>query len=221
MDISELTIRLIILLLPGILAALIVDKLTIQHKWSYFRFTVYSILLGAASYLAYQMSLYLIAIFRFLFVKPFQPSKVAFWESLFNPNIPISPKEVIIACCFSILLGLLVSAFVHHRWLNKIAYKIKVSDKYGDENLFTHFLNDKETNWIWIRDIKNNLTYEGLRVSFSESENIREIVLRDVKVYKYENSAFLYEIPELYLSFPIGELLIEKPPPKQLEMKNG
>lgn len=218
MDISEFTIRLIVLMLPGAIASLIIERLTVHSKWDHFQFIVYSVILGILSYCLYQGGLYLIATYNYLDavchkVKAnFNPEFISFWSSLFNSQQPISPKEVFIGCIYSIFVGLIISKIIHYKYLNRIAKKLRITDKYGDENLFTFFLNAKEVNWVWIRDKKKGLTYEGLRESFSETDSIREILLRDVKVYTYEDSALCYEIPALYLSFPSGELHIEMPP---------
>jgi hypothetical protein len=62
-----------------------------------------------------------------------------------------------------------------------------------------------------VRDIVNNLTFHGIVDSFSENEQISEITLRDVKVYKYEDSSFLYYIPKVFLSRPKNAIFIEVP----------
>ena len=47
---SELTIKLIIILIPGAIATLIFGKLILHKEWSSFRFVLYSILFGIVSY---------------------------------------------------------------------------------------------------------------------------------------------------------------------------
>lgn len=54
------------------------------------------------------------------------------------------------------------------------------------------------------------MTYLGYVKSFCETETISEIVLADVSIYTCESSEFLYEIEEIYLSFPKTEIIIEK-----------
>lgn len=55
MEISELTLKLILLLIPGAVASIIYEKLTIQKKWPAFKFLAHSILFGALSYLLTQL----------------------------------------------------------------------------------------------------------------------------------------------------------------------
>lgn len=95
--------------------------------------------------------------------------------------------------------------------LNKFSNKFKISTKYGDENLYSHFLNANEIDDIYLRDIKNNLVYHGVVSFFSEKENFKEIVLNDVSVYRYEDSEHLYDIERVYLSLKTDDLVIESP----------
>jgi len=87
-----------------------------------------------------------------------------------------------------------------------------VTSKYGDENLYSYFMNMKENEWIYVRDKENNLTYEGRAGWYSEREQVHELVLHDVIIYRYEDSARLYSVPTVYLSREIGKLVIETVP---------
>ncbi|MCJ7812471.1 hypothetical protein MUP95_04030, partial [bacterium] len=129
-------------------------------------------------------------------------SKITFWDSLFDSKIPVSLNEVLYACIFGILLAFIFSVSIQNKWLNKFAKKIKISNKYGDEDLYMYFLNAKEIDWVWIRDEQNKYTYEGQVNTYSENEQNRELVLINVKVYPYDSKNSLYEVPILYLSFP-------------------
>jgi len=46
---SELTIKLIIILIPGAIATLIFGKLVLHKEWNNFKFVLYSILFGVVS----------------------------------------------------------------------------------------------------------------------------------------------------------------------------
>jgi hypothetical protein len=49
----------------------------------------------------------------------------------------------------------------------------------------------------------------GYVVSFSETDEFKEIVLSNVSVYSYDQSELLYEISEIYLSLPKDDIIIE------------
>ena len=208
MDISELTLKLIFVLIPGALASLLFEKLTIHKPWNSFKFVSHSILFGVLAYL-----------FTGLFIK--------FWNWLFHANWNeldimknIASKEIPFveignATVTGIILGLISSAFDHYKVINRFATWLRISNKYGDINLYSHFLNSPNIAPVYFRDLKSNLTYHGLVESFSENEEIREIVLRNVRVYynegKSEEITELYQLNAVYLSRSKDDVLIEVP----------
>lgn len=211
MEISELTLKLIILLTPGVLATTIYKRLTIRHKeQSDFMFVVISIMFGMFSYLTLQICTYLIS-----YIKTYSKENSETYEiiktfsDLPNGNsIPYS--EVILASIISIILGFLISKLDHSKLINTFAKKYNISNKYGDENLYSYFLNSPDVNWVYIRVIENSLTYLGCVESFSETPENKEIVLNQVTVYNYPDSKKMYEIERIYLIFPKDKIIIEQ-----------
>ena len=115
MEISDLTIKLIILLIPGILSALIIEQITVHQKWTQFKFILYSILLGFASYFMYDQFLKLSPFIEYLLNSNTNFVSIRFWDSLFDAKIPVSLKEVFIACLYSVFIGLIISACIHYK----------------------------------------------------------------------------------------------------------
>jgi len=210
---------LIIIFLPGIITAIICDKISFHSKWGTFKFGLYAFILGVISYLIVQLGYYLIDILYF-----FSSSKTDLtwthlktWGALASDNPNIISPEIIFAFFVAIPLAYLTTYIITYKVLNRIAKFLGVSIKYGDENLFSFYLNAKEIEWVYVRDIKNNLTYEGKIRAYSETDSIQEVVLDDVKVFRYEDSAELYSLPSIYLSKPIGKFIIEAVPQNLLE----
>ena len=210
MEVSELTLKLIILLAPGALASIIFEKLTVHKKWTSFQFIANSILFGAASYLITQLLLNWTGN---------NGGLDNFWKNLSTKEIPY--KAVLNASFFSIVIGLACSALDYYKVINRFAKYLKLTTKYGDENLYSYFLNAKNVEEIYFRDIANNLTYHGLVNSFSETSEFKEIVLTDVKVYNYTTSELAYKIDILYLSRPKDQIIIEVPFLKTKTQTNG
>ncbi|QQU04240.1 hypothetical protein [Myroides odoratus] len=211
MEISELTLKLIILLTPGILATTIYKRLTIRHKeQSDFMFVVISIMFGMFSYLILQIFNYLISsINNFCSKSLVKFETIKTFSDLSNGNsIPYS--EVILACVISIILGFSISKLDHSKLINTLARKWKISNKYGDENLYSYFLNSPDINWVYVRVIENSITYLGCVESFSETPDNKEIVLGQVTVYTYPDSKKMYEIDRIYLVFPKDKVIIEQ-----------
>lgn len=210
MQITAFTIRLLILFLPGLIAAVIVERLTVHPKWEQFRFAVYSLMLGCAVYVLYQVGLdaarHLAAAVAGC---EYSPRTLAFWAAMFDSNNQIVAGEVLVACCLAAILGLLLTCAVQKKWMHRLARRIRVSDKFGDENLFTYFLNSPETAWLWIRDHNHGVIYEGMKHSMSEASNVCELVLTEVRVYHDITRELLYELPAVYLSFQPGRFSME------------
>ena len=211
MEITELTLKLIILLTPGVLATTIYKRLTIRHKeQTDFMFIVISIMFGMFSYLILQICKYTIS-----FLKSFCDKNIESFETLKTfSDLPngnsIAYSEVILACLISIILGFLISKLDHSKIINNFAKKYKISNKYGDENLYSYFLNSPDIGWVYVRDIQNSLTYLGYVESFSETNENKEIVLNQVTVYSYPHSDKMYDIERIYLVFPKDKVIIEQ-----------
>lgn len=189
---SNIALELIVILLPGIIATLITKNLTITKNWDPFKFSIYTILFSGVTYLLLQG-----VINVFLWVKSkiegsiFEANILSIWSNIEGNRI-VPYREVIFACLLSIFVGLIASAFIRKKILYKIAKFFKVSYKFGDENLFYDFMRKDKTNAIYLKDIKNNIIYHGYVDYYSESDTIRELVLRDVDVYSYKDSKFYF-----------------------------
>lgn len=207
MEISSLTLKLIVLLIPGAIAAKIFQIVTVNKPWSEFQFVVNSIILGVISYLTMQFLIYTPTAIVSGFcgegwLPPAKPLEI--WGKLSEGgSIPYS--EVFWAGVISVGIGILVSLIDNHKWINQLAQRVSLSNKYGDQNLYSYFLNAKETQVVYVRHAKRGLTFHGSVQSYSETDNIKELVLYDVTVYTYPDSEELYSINQLYLSIPKEE----------------
>ena len=199
MTLSAFALKLILILIPGGLATLILEKLTTYLKWQPFKFIINAILLGGFSYLLSDLIFYVF----------YADDIKNFWLTFTSNNIPF--WEIIKATGVSIFIGFGASWIENKKVITRFARKFHIADKYGEENLYSYFLNSKEVREVYVRDIANNLTFHGEVDSFSENEQISEISLRHVKVYKYDDSAFLYEMPKVFLSRPKNCIFIEVP----------
>jgi len=199
MTLSAFALKLILILIPGGLATLILEKLTTYLKWEPFKFIINSILLGGLSYLLSDLVFYIF----------FADNIKNFWLTFTSNDIPF--WEIIRATGVSLFIGFGTSWVENNKLISRFARKLHIADKYGEENLYSYFLNSKEVREVYVRDIANNLTFHGEVDSFSENEQISEITLTDVKVYKYDDSSFLYKMPRVFLSRPKNCIFIEVP----------
>ena len=222
---NEFTSLMVFLLMPGILGIIMLDSL-IEHKpWSPFLYTVYAVVFGVGVYMVEQLGLWAwqFAAFCFQAGEPAYTS-LGVWRNI-SGHAEFNPIEMAIGTALAVPLAALFSRIVHKKYINRIAKRFRVSSKHGDENLFSYFLNSDEVLWVYVRDIENDLTYQGMVESCSESGDLQEIVLLDASVFRYANSKEIYTTPRLYLARQQGRFIIESAPEKvmsnPLSVKGG
>ena len=209
---DQLVIVLIVILFPGIIGIIICDTIVDnQRKLDSFKYGLYALVLGILCYVILQLIRYLFDIA--ILINSSESwngwSHLFVWNVVADSKNAIQPIEIILASAISIPVAALVSKAINSKMLNRIAQNLEISDKYGDENLFSFFLNAEETNWVYVRDPERNFTYRGQVFSFSENDHIQELVLVNVTVFQYEDSKELYSLPSIYLSKEAGKFIIE------------
>jgi len=209
---NELAITVAIIIFPGVIAAVICDKIIVhQPRWDHFKFGLYSFILGITCYIALQ---FLVNIVDLLLKIDENNSYnlLSIWKFFSESEEKLNLLEVFGATILSMPVALFASWIVNYKIFNKLSKKLRISNKYGDENLFSFYLNMDGLDWVYVRDIDNNITYQGKILSFSENDNIQEIVLSDVTVYSYTDSEEYYSVPSTYICKNMGTFIIEAIP---------
>lgn len=221
---NELAIAVGVILFPGLITAVICDKITVHSpKWGSFKYSVYSFIFGVSCYVALQVLAYL---WDWIAASALPPlvlvsATLDVWAIVTTQRASIDPSEVFWATLLSPGIAAGAAFIVNHKLINRVAQKLRISSKYGDENLFSFFLNAQNIDWVYVRDISNKLTYQGRVVSFSEADDMQELVLSEVTLFAYETSDELYSVPVIYLSKARGTFIIEAIPPELLEKQDG
>lgn len=200
MDVTELTLRLALLFLPGIICALFVEKLVPTRQWSTARLALYSLVLGLGCYLIYGLS-------EALCLWKWPPS-IDLLKSLTDKN-PLDFTEISLATLVAPVLGLLASLALNKHWLNRLARVIGVSNKFGDLDVWARMFNSSDIVWVVVRDFNHDLAFDGWVNAFSDTYDTNELLLRDVKVYQSSSAKLLYELDSVYLTRGKDELTIE------------
>lgn len=217
---NQFVVSLVVILIPGIIAAVIYDKITVHSKWNSFKFGLYALILGLATYVCLQLIIYTWDIIRSYFSNDSAWSHLHVWNSTISQTHKISAKEVVCATLLSLPVAFFASFLINYKIFNKIAKCLKVSTKFGEENLYSYYLNAKEIDWVYVRDIENDLTYQGRIESYAENDHMQELVMYDVTVFRYKDSIELYSIPTIYLTKVMGKFIIEAIPENILGEKN-
>lgn len=205
MELSEFTFRIILIFVPGLISFLIIDKLTIHKEFKIHQIIIRSLILGFLCYFSYYLMLQVIKIVLKINIK------FSFLQALVDKSSIINLKEIIFVTIISIPIGFLSTFLLNYKVIVRIAHRLKISNKFGDIDVWSYIMNSKMPEWVIIRDIENDLMYEGWIEAFSDSTGVDELFLRDVKVYKNSTAEECYEIPGLYLPRKRENLIIEFP----------
>jgi len=149
MEISNLALNLIIILMPGIISTLIVQALTVKRNWDSFKFSIYTLLFSGASYLFLQILYLAFFWFQNSNNKLYNPYYLNIWSKFSEDNKQIPFNEVIYASLIGIVAGFTSTLFIQKKLINKIANKLGISYKFGEESLFYEFLEQKDVKCIY------------------------------------------------------------------------
>lgn len=209
MNITEFTFRILIIFFPGIIAYFITNALTIHRKGETYHFLIIrSFVLGLLSYvILYFLNLLYGIIVSYFGVDHEFAIQIFTVSSGGKPSV--SYTEIIWATILAIPMSFVLALAQNKKWLNRVAKRMKVTQKMGDIDLWNFVLESPETEWIVVRDIKYNLAYQGRIQGFSGTFNENELFLRDVLVLQNDTGENLYEVDALYLSRDPKDLTIE------------
>lgn len=105
-------------------------------------------------------------------------------------------------------LSFISSLVYKKKWLNRIGQALKVTNRFGEEDLWDYF-NDGLDKWVYVRDYKNNLTYRCRISNYSDYINDRELILEDVDVYDSATGKELYYVKVKYICLNKDDISIE------------
>jgi hypothetical protein len=215
--------------MPGIVAYLIICKITTKRKGTQLDSLLQIFVLSILSYL-------LLSGF-YLVLPSVTGGRIAIQSPLERLIGSISSKtnsvlfwEIVAATTASIVVAFGWLYAWYYKLLAKIARFIRASNRYGDDGAMAAFLSSEQLHekgeWLVIRDNSTNLFYHGFVHAWSDSsDEQRELILLDISVYSNDDGIFLYQTDYLYLERPKGVLSIETPtlpsPPEEATAPTG
>lgn len=211
MEVSSLTLKLIIILIPGILAYFIYKRLTVRpNNRSDFMFIIISVFLGILSYLTLQVVDFSCTAITKTFGGRGNYTVLETFQNL-SETPEINPIEIVASSGFGIIIAYMLSWMDKRNFINRLGVLLKLTNKESDETLFANYLSKKEIEAVYVRDPKNNLTYLGKIFAFAEKDKTKEIILEDVIVYLYREGDELYTVPSILLVIGEGAYIEQAP----------
>lgn len=209
MELSALTLRVVLLFFPGVVCALIVRALTNRRERATPEFLIDSFVFGISTYLVLAMVRAACAAIARTADWPLPP-RITFFDVLTNERARISWGEIGSSAIVALLLAAAVSAIANHHLLFRAAGFLRISRKFGDPDVWTYFLNSPDIRWVSVRDVANDTVYEGAVEAFSDTGAAPELLLRKVTVSRSSTDTKLYECDRVYLSRDRASLVVEQ-----------
>lgn len=188
MQLSELSIRLIILFLPGIFSSSIYQMFVNKSKLDNRSFAVLTMINSFLAYLPGEVMF----------------NKYSFYNSLLDNTITINFNWVMLATVISIAIGIIETYLSNYGCLYLAAQRMKLTTKTGQESVWDELFDNYNhgiNNYIYFGNVNTNELYGGTVDNYSISASgRREILLSNVVVFDLnDRKTVKYEMKKLYL----------------------
>lgn len=211
MGLTDFTLRIILIFLPGITAFMIVERLTSHEKFKIHEIILNTFTIGFSCYLLYSAIIKGINLFSDLKIE------ISFLEALINKNSSLNFNEIVFVVILALPVGFFISYLANHNFIYRFARTLKITNKFGKNSVWSFLMESEIPGWIVIRDSKNDLIYEGWIKAYSDDYTKDELLLEEVCVYENSTSRKLYEVEKLYLCRNKNELVFEFPNSKKTD----
>jgi hypothetical protein len=204
MEVSLLVLQIAIIFLPGIIWARLDSTYGLKSKVTDTEFLIRAFMFGMVTY----------AVTFVIFTLLHRPFAVVDLDEKDKGLLVTAPIawEVIWAICISFVLSVIWLYISNYKILTRFLQIIKATKTYGDEDVWDFTFNSSKAavEYVHYRDMENEIVYSGWVNTFSETDKLRELVLRDAQVFDFDGK-LLFEIPLLYLARKPDNIHLEFP----------
>jgi hypothetical protein len=202
--IDILILQLAILFVPGLIWARLDARYALTSKPSEIEFFLRAFLFGVASYVV-----------TFLIYSAFgKDFTIVNLVEAGTQSVVTRPIffEILAATGIGLLLSIAWIYAANYKLLPQFLQLIRATKKYGDEDVWDFTFNSQiaAVEYVHFRDFENKFVYAGWVRTYSETDKLRELVLRDVEVFDFDGKK-QYEVPLLYLARKAENVHIEFP----------
>jgi hypothetical protein len=120
--------------------------------------------------------------------------------------------EILWSIPTAFVLGIVWVYTATYKFLTRFLQSIGATKRYGDEDVWDFTLNSSSpaAEYVHVHDFAKELIFAGWVDTFSETDKLRELVLRDVIVMNFDADV-VDEYPRLYLARESSDLTVEFP----------
>lgn len=210
MAVSDLTLRLLLLFFPGLICHFVIEHLTVHRERKPYEVFLFAYVYGVFSYVLY----FLILCFCGASLTSdaglrIPPQDVTFANALLHTNVDLSFLEIAKVTSIAVLVGIVFSTISTYKLLHRLARWAGITRKFGELDVWG-FAVSTQARWVVLRDLENNLMYQGYLDTFSDDiDNGIQLILTQAAVYNETTGELLYEAPLVYLARKRDCLTIE------------
>lgn len=209
MTIDAVTLRLVFIFIPGIVAFGIVSALGPKKERTNLVMMVTIFMYGIFSYAFYYVLLSSIPILVLNYLDVSAVPQI-FSKTIIDGQSVINFKEVLIASGVAVVLGILSTINLNRSYGIRMARAFGISNRFSDADVWGYTFNSASIDaWATIRDNERGLVYDGYVDAFSQTGETRELLLSRIVVYDGETGEEIDRIPVLYKAFPKDAVTIE------------
>ncbi|MEW6236810.1 MAG: DUF6338 family protein [Candidatus Omnitrophota bacterium] len=201
---SEFTLHIMVIFLPGIVIYKITDELTEHKEHKGYDIVLYSFLYGFFCYFVYYIFL---TIANWITGEDNFPFHLL--NSISDRSAKISFGEILRVSILSVFLGFLFTYAYTYEWLHRFARRIGATRKHGDVDAFSHIMNRGLYSWVVVRDFEHDRAYYGWVFAFSTGAEKDELFLTKVQLYVNSSGVKIGDIPAIYLPKAKEKMIIE------------
>lgn len=206
---TEFTVNILIIGIPGIIAFFLSQKLYGKRERGNIEVILLIFLYSILSYASVGTIEAFIA-FR---------QDLGFVSDTFNiilgKNQGVTLGLLLKGVLAGIAIAYIASYIITYNIINRVGQHITATKRYGDEDVWHYFHNSpdsqKNHGWVFVRDLKEQLTYYCYISTWSDSNEERELILSDVSVFSNITGDYLYSANHIYLGRKKDNLMIEVP----------
>jgi len=125
---------------------------------------------------------------------------------------PLLFREIIATSLVSTACSIAYLYVANRKILYALFQKVGATKRHGDEDIWDLTFNERgaSVEYVHLRDFEKGIIYTGWVIAFSDTDKIRELVLRDAVVYNFDGQ-ILFEAPRVYVARAMDKIDIEFP----------
>lgn len=210
MDISELTVKILLLLIPGMISTSLYEFIT-RRKIDTRKYICSAIF---SSFICYLLVLITYNLNEVIFngINGFSSKKIVFFDALLRSDVNIKYSEIIFASGFGFVIGIIKTIFMNKGWIFKLLRLLRLTNESGNTVWLDLFDNDTKgtSDSVYVVRASENKVYGGHLESFSSVDESRELVLNNVVVYENtDRNKKIGVLDKVYFNFQSDDIIIE------------